>query len=164
MRRVPDRIFIAPRNSVTSNWAGKWFKTFDLHAMGHCYELCSHGLLWRIDQAAKNPRRQVAIHKDIILSSGTEMLVARFSTAAVDWIRGLDEISLTSREFLPLPTSQLQTPWQRRGVAAKNSLSQRLASSMVQSNHSEGHTTRFGEFCERGQEESGKERSQGRTT
>ncbi|MCC7336736.1 MAG: hypothetical protein IT422_16720 [Pirellulaceae bacterium] len=100
MRRVPDRIFIAPGNPVTSNWAGQWFKTFDLHAMGHCYELCSHGLLWRIDQAASNPRRQVAIHMDIVLNSGTETLVARFSTAAVDWIRSIDEMSESGREFL----------------------------------------------------------------
>jgi hypothetical protein len=100
MNRVPDRIFIAPGNPVTSNLAGQWFKTFDLHAMGHCYELCSHGLLWRIDQVASNPRRQVAIHKDMVLFTSTERLVARFSVAAVDWIRSLDEMSIAAREFI----------------------------------------------------------------
>lgn len=104
MRRVPDRIFIAPGSPATSNWAGKWFKTYDLHAVGHCYELCSHGLLWRIDQSASSLRRQVAIHKDLVLFLGTEELVARFSVAAVEWIRSMDELSLAAREFLPVRT------------------------------------------------------------
>jgi hypothetical protein len=102
-----DRIFIAPGNPLTCRWERQWFKTHDLHGCGNTYELCELGLLWHLDNASANPLRQIAIHRDLVLISGAELLVARFCTAAVEWIRPYSEIGKSTREFLHVPRSEV---------------------------------------------------------
>lgn len=95
-----DYILIASGNPQSERWACRWFETGDLHGRGEIFQLCAEGFLWRIGRC--QPRQQLAIHRDLLLLSDKERLVARMNSGALEWMRPLAEIGQATREFLIL--------------------------------------------------------------